>query len=135
MTSYLLGKLFSDCSPLVFRFLVKFRWRKVHYWKINIKFQRDYKSNQTESFPTTIGTSKTFLPLYNITNIIPFYFFDYIGYHKYCTILSKDTISVVSWSFFHLDGECFKIITLLATVIVIGFLYEMASVIIRVIFY
>ena len=47
MTSYLCGKTFSDCSPMIFRFLVKFWWRKVHRWRINIKFQWDYKSNQT----------------------------------------------------------------------------------------
>ena len=46
MTPYFRGRLSSDCGPMIFGFLVKFWWRKIYCWKINIKFQRYYKSNQ-----------------------------------------------------------------------------------------
>ena len=35
---------------MIFRFLVKFSWTKVHCWKINIKLLRDCKSNQTNRY-------------------------------------------------------------------------------------
>ena len=69
-TSYLCGKLFSDCGLMIFRFLVKFWWRKIHCWKINkilsgLQVQQDY----------------------NIQLHCPQ---DYIGWADLCNIYNKD---------------------------------------------
>ena len=63
MMSYLRGKLFSGCSPMIFRFFVKFWWRKEYYWKTKIKFQWNYKSNQTisQKCPFNLCTSLVFI--------------------------------------------------------------------------